>query len=167
MQVFWTKWLKNSWIYYPIRRTGRQNKWFRGTCWCEELVKKRFRLTDWCNKLFRKIGCGWKWSKKRSKCNYSLYQRNFIYWQYQRNFNRKIIHQPSYPSWRPTHYPTRHRRSEGRAREFDPAPDVSLAGKRHGCGTPLCAHFLYYWERNWDGKGPHHTKGRFFLRNEV
>ena len=42
-------------MYYPIRRTGRQNNYFRGTCWCKELVKKRFRRTCWCNKWFRKF----------------------------------------------------------------------------------------------------------------
>ena len=52
-----------------------------------------------------------------------------------------IIHQPSNPSCRPTHYPARHCQSEGHAREFEPVPDVSPAGERHGRGAPLRGHF--------------------------
>ena len=29
-------------MYYPIRQTGRYNNWFRGTCWCKELVRNDF-----------------------------------------------------------------------------------------------------------------------------
>ena len=42
-------------MYYPIRRIGRHNNWFQGTCWCEELVKKRFRRTGWCKNWFQKL----------------------------------------------------------------------------------------------------------------
>ena len=30
----------------------------------------------------------------------------------------------------------------GSAREFEPAPNGSPIGKRHGCGAPLRAHFM-------------------------
>ena len=154
-------------MYCPIRRTGRHNNWSRGTCWCEELVKKRFYRTGWWNKWFRKIGCGWKRSKKRSKCSYSHYQWNFWYWHYQRNFNTKIIDKPNHPSFHPTDYPAYHRQSRGRTIQFQPVSEGSTADKRHERGAPLRAHFLDYWKSNWDGKGHRHANGRVFLRNEV
>ena len=154
-------------MYYPIRQTGRQNNYFRGTCWCKELVKKRFRRTSWWIKWFQKIGCGWKQSKKGSKCSYSHYQQNFRYSHYQRNFNAKIIDQPNHPSRRRIDYTALRRRCGGRAREFEPALEGSPAGKRHRRGTPLCAYWPDSWEGKRHGKGRHHAKGRFFLRNEV
>ena len=93
-------------MYYPIknqrfwilrfRPTGWHEKWFRGTGWREELVKKRFRWigwsnkwlwqTVWCNKWLRKIGWHRKRPKKRSK------QRSKgSYSHYQRTFNKKIL----------------------------------------------------------------------------
>ena len=154
---------RNGWkfqrVYYPIRRTGRQNNWFRGTCWCEELIKKWFHRTGWCNKLFQKIGCRWKQSIKRSNYRYSHYQWYFSYWHYKWNFNTKINHQPNHPISRPTHYTSRHHQSGGRAREFEPAPDVSPTDERHGCARLL--------EPNWDGKGPRHANWQFFFQNKI
>ena len=128
-------------MYYPIRQTGRQNNWFRGTYWREELVKKQIRQTGRCNKWFQNICCGWKRSKQRSKCSYSHYQHNFNYSHYQRKFNTKIIDQPNHPSRLQTDNPARHRRCGGRVREFQPALDGSPTGKRHRHGAQLRAHF--------------------------
>ena len=154
-------------MYYPNRRIGWHNYWFRGTCWREELVNKRFRRTGWCNKWFREIGCGWKRSKKRSKCSCSHYQQNFRYSHYQQNFNTKFIDQPNHLSCRPTNYPSRRCRCGGRTREFEPAPDRSPAGEGHRRGTPLRAHLTDYWEGNRDRKGQCHAKGRFFLQKKA
>ena len=102
--------------------------------------------------------------KKRSNCSYSHYQQNFRKLHYQQNFNTNIIHQPNHPSCRPTQYSARQRQSGGHAREFEPAQDVSPAGKCHRHGAPLCGHFPENWECSWDGKGPRHAKGHFFLQ---
>ena len=84
-----------------------------------------------------------------------------------KQFNTKIIGQPNHPSRRRNDYPALHRRCGGRAREFEHALGGSPAGERHGCGAPLRADLPDYWERNRDGKGQHHAKGRFFLQNDV
>ena len=154
-------------MYYPIRQIGRHNNWFRGTCWCKKPVKKLFQRTSWCNKWFRKFVVDGSDPKHQSKCSYSHYHWNFGYWHYQHNSNTKIIHQPNHPSCLPTYYPARHRWSGVCVREFEPAPDNSPADECHRRGAPLRAHFPYYWERNWDGKGPRHAKGHLFLQNEV
>ena len=77
-----------------------------------------------------------------------------------------IICQPRHPIYRLTQYPTRHHRSEGRAREIESMLDVSPAGKNHRRGAPLREHYPEYWVRNSDRKGTLHAKGRFLLQNE-
>ena len=53
----------------------------------------------------------------------------------------KNSHQPNHPSCRQTHYPARHRQNGYRVREFEPMPDGSPSGERHGRGAPLRARF--------------------------
>ena len=52
-------------------------------------------------------------------------------------------------------------------REFETAPEGSLAGERHERGAQLGAYLPDSWEGAWHGKGQHHAKGRFFLQNEL
>ena len=122
-----------------------KNNWFRGTCWREEMVKKRFFRTGWWNKCFQETICGCKQSKKRSKGNYSHYQRYLSYSHYQRNFNTKIIDQRNPPSRRRTNYPASHRQCGGRAREFEPAPEGFPTGECHGRGAELRVYLPDSW----------------------
>ena len=97
----------------------------------------------------------------------SLYQQNINYSHYQQNFNIKIIDQPNHPSHCRTDCPARHRQCGGRAREFEPVPDVSPTGKHHRRGEQLRAYLLDSWGGKRHIKGRRHAKGRLFLLNKL
>ena len=52
-------------------------------------------------------------------------------------------------------------------RYFEPLPDGSPAGERHGCGAQLRMYFPDSWEGKRGGKGQFHAKGRFFLQSKL